>query len=134
MSRANVVRGLSLVGAIVVCTWFVVGTRQAHNTNAATALLSGGGRLSPASAARASSLLDAAALLNPDRQIGLLRAKLAAESGRRAEAQRLALRVAHAEPRNSQAWLLLSSVGTPYQAAVAVQRLAKLAPTVRSAP
>jgi hypothetical protein len=133
MSRVDAVRGLGLVGAIVVCAWFAVGIRQVHDTNAATAILSGGS-LSPGMATRASSLLDGAALLNPDRQIGLLRARLAAESGRRAQAQRLALMVARAEPRNSQAWLLLSSIGTPYQAAVAVQRLAKLAPAVRSTP
>jgi hypothetical protein len=134
MSRATAVRGMSLVAGIAVCAWFAVGIRQAHDTAAASAILSGGSRLSPAGAARASSLLDGAALLSPDRQVGLLRAELAAERGQRALAQRLALRVAHAEPRNSQAWLLLSSIGTPYEAAVAVQRLAKIAPTVRSTP
>jgi len=133
MSRATAVRGLTLVVAIVACAWFAVGIRQAHDTDAASAIVSGGHRLDAAAAARASSLLSGAAVLNPDRQVGLLRAELAAERGRRARAQRLALMVAHAEPRNVQAWLLLSSIGTPYEAAVAVQRLAKLSPTVRSA-
>lgn len=134
MSRAIAVRGLTLVAAIVVCAWFAVGVRQAHDTVAAAAIVSGGHRLSAAAAARAASLLSGAATLNPDRQVGLLRAELAAERGRRALAQRLVLTVTHAEPRNPQAWLLLTKVGTPYQGAVAVQRLAKLAPVVRSAP
>lgn len=133
MSRATAVRGLRLVVAIVACAWFAVGIRQAHDTDAASAILSGGHRLDAAAAARASSLLSSAAALNPDRQVGLLRAELAAERGRRAQAQRLALMVAHAEPRNSQAWLLLTKVGTPYQGAVALQRLVKLAPVVRLA-
>jgi hypothetical protein len=130
MSRANAVRGLSLIGAIVVCAWFAVGIRQVHDTSAATALLSSGARLSPVSAARASSLLDGAALLNPDREIGLLRAKLAAERGQRPLAQRLALGVARAEPANSQAWLLVSFVGTPSQRALAAHTLRTLIPEV----
>ncbi len=135
MSRAIAVRGLALVAAIAACGWFALGVRQAHDTAGAAAIVvSGGHHLNAVQAARASSLLSDAAALNPDRQVGLLRAELAAATGRRAQAQRLALMVARGEPRNSQAWLLLSSIGTPYQAAVAVQRLAKLAPTIRSTP
>lgn len=134
MSRAIAVRGLVLAAAITACVWFAIGVRQAQDTAAAAAIVSSGHSLSAARIARASSLLSDAAELNPDRQVDLLRAELAADSGRRAQAQRLALTVAHAEPRNSQAWLLLSSIGTPYQAAVAVQKLAKLAPTIRSRP
>lgn len=130
MSRAKAVRGLSVAGAIVVCAWFAVGIRQVHDTSAATAILSGGGHLSPATAARASSLLGDAASLNPDRQIGLLRAKLAAERGQRPLAQRLALRVAQAEPANPQAWLLVSFVGTPPQRALATRTLGRLIPKV----
>lgn len=127
-------RALPAVIAIVVCLWFALGVRQAHDTAAAAAIVSSGHSVSAAQAARATSLLSDAAVLNPDRQVDLLRAELAAESGRRNEARRITLMVARAEPRNYQVWLLLSSIGTPYLAAVAVQRLAKLAPTIRSTP
>jgi hypothetical protein len=99
------IRAACIVVGVFACAWFVVGVRQARDTDQATALLAAPGRLdSP----RVSSLLNSAGLLNPDRQVDLLRAELALRRGDPAGARRIAERVVAAEPMNVQGWLLLA--------------------------
>ncbi len=73
--------GMVLVAA-VACAWFALGVRQAHDTDAATALVDGA-KLSASQARKADSLLKSAAALNPDREIDLLRAQVALRRAQR---------------------------------------------------
>lgn len=98
--------------AAAACAWFVVGIRQARDVSRATTLLGSGGHVDGATGARIASLLNGAALLNPDREVDLLRAQLADERGQRARAQRILRRVVAAEPRNALAWVQLARSAT----------------------
>ncbi len=127
-------RLLLLVVAVIACAWFAVGARQAINTDRASALISPGSRLGPRQAANASSLLDAARWLNPDREIDVLRSKLALEQGHPAEAQQILERVTRDEPQNLAAWLvLLQATLNRHQPIfdVAVKALIRLDPRLR---
>ena len=104
-----------VAAALIVCAWYAVGARQAQDTARASALVAHAARLHPAQARRAWALLDAAAFLNPDRQVDILRAELDAGRGRPAAARRILDRVLAAEPQNVLAWVALarSSAGSP---------------------
>jgi predicted Zn-dependent protease len=91
--------------SVVACAWYVLGIRQAHDTAAATALLTRGTPLTAAEAAHADALLRAARELNPDQQVTILRAQLAYDQGDRRRAERLLARVVREEPQNALAWL-----------------------------
>jgi predicted Zn-dependent protease len=75
-------------------------------------LLSAGAHISDRDAARAASLLQGAELLNPDREVDVLRAQLADERGDRPEAQRILRGVVAAEPMNAVAWVALARSAT----------------------
>jgi predicted Zn-dependent protease len=105
LARASV-----LVLPLLACAWFAVGIRQAHDTAAATSIISRHGAPSARQAAHARSLLQAADTLNPDSQVELLRARLAFLEGDRTSATRSVLTVVGEEPENVQAWLLLAEV------------------------
>lgn len=98
--------------AILVCAWFAIGVRQARDVDHATALLSAGSHISKGDAARAASLLHSAGQLNPDRQVDVLRAQLAAERGDRRSAQRILRGVVATEPMNATAWVALAQSAT----------------------
>lgn len=125
-------RILGAAAALIVCAWFVLGIRQSHDINAATAIISGTAPPSPAQARRARSLLDSAAQLNPDRSVDLLRSQLVLREGDPARARALALAVARSEPENIQAWLAYGSASAHDRAAFtrALRRLDELAPPV----
>ena len=91
--------------AAAVGAWFVIGIRQAHDTAAATAIISGSGSLSPSQAHRAQSLLDGASSLNPDRTIELLRGDLALRAGETARGVQIFQQLTREEPENLEAWL-----------------------------
>ena len=116
--------------ALVVCVWFALGIRQAHETSAAGTIVNGSRVPSAVTASHARSLLREAATLNPDSQVDLLRATLALRESDLSTAARLARSVTRREPMNVQAWLLLAEAA-PNNASVvdaAVGRMAQLDP------
>jgi hypothetical protein len=107
-----VLRALLALLAIAICGWFFVGIREARDVDRATALLSAGTTIERSDGARVSSLLDGASLLNPDRQVDMLRARLDDERGRHAQAERVLRGVVSAEPMNVAAWALVAQSAT----------------------
>jgi predicted Zn-dependent protease len=105
--------------------------RQARDIDHATTLLSAGTHIDGRDGARAASLLKSAGVLNPDRQVDILRAELAVERGDRAAAERILRGVVAAEPMNAQAWVALARSATDGQTLrLAFRRLAALVPPV----
>jgi Tfp pilus assembly protein PilF len=120
--------------AVCACAWFGLGVVQSHATDAATSIVAGSGRLSPAQAARARSQLDTAATLNPDRSIDLLRARLAVREGRSAAAITILRRTVAAEPMNLSAWLALAQTALGHDqhlVKMTIGHLAALDPKLR---
>jgi len=66
------VRVAAVLGAVIVCAWFVLGARQAHEIDQATNIVTVP-RQSAAKLRAAARDLHAAALLNPDRTVDILR-------------------------------------------------------------
>ena len=127
--RALVPRAVLLLVACVICAWFALGARQAHDVAQARAILSSAGTLPGARAGRVASLLGAAAFMNPDSEVDVLRAELAVARGQSAEAQRLLLGVVHREPLNAAAWFSLAQHSTNGRTIkLAFARLAVLVP------
>jgi predicted Zn-dependent protease len=104
----RLVRLAAVALAMLVCAWFVVGIRQAHDTTQAQAILSGSRSLDATQARQASSLLDSAAVLNPDEEVQVLRGRVALSRGDKARALPILLAVTRAEPRSREAWLWLA--------------------------
>jgi hypothetical protein len=132
MRNGRLVRALALLIALVVCVWFAVGIRQAHDTAAASEIITGSSPLRPAQARQAQSLLAAAGQLNPDRSVDLLRAQLAQRQGHLAQARAIALSVARSEPQNTNAWLAYGNASANDRLGflVALRRLYALVPPV----
>ncbi len=107
LARASV-----LVVAVIACAWFVVGIRQAHDTAAATSIITHRGGLSAAQVAHARSLLSAAGSLNPDSQVEVLSGRLAYVENERSSAVSIFENVLRREPANVQVWLLLSEAAS----------------------
>jgi predicted Zn-dependent protease len=122
--------------AIAACGWFVLGVRQTRDTDRATALLSAGTAIKRGDAARVSSLLDGASLLNPDRQVDVLRAQLERDQGDLPRARSILERVVASEPSNLLAWATLAefSIGEPGAFRAAALRIRQLAPPVPPPP
>ncbi len=99
------VRTLLLVLAVLICAWFVVGVRQARNTDLATNALAPHTSVTATQGARITSWLDAAAWLNPDRQVDVLRGKLAFKEHDSQRAVAILLGVTRDEPKNLLAWV-----------------------------
>ncbi len=129
-------RGALLILALLVAAWFAIGVRQAQDTNAASALVSPGGRLTVSQTRRASDLLDAAGFLNPDREVTVLRAELRADRGDLSGARRILKGVVKTEPQNLAAWLALarSSAGDLRDFYAAAYAIHHLVPPVPHAP
>jgi predicted Zn-dependent protease len=128
----RLVQGSVLLLALAIAAWFVIGVRQARDTSRATAIISGTEPLSQSQAQRAASLLHAAAFLNPDRQVDLLRAELADRRGDRGEAQRMLFTLVGKEPMNAQVWAALANIGTT--PAVRLRAYAEVTRLVRVLP
>jgi predicted Zn-dependent protease len=107
---------LSLIAvAVLACAWFALGVRQAHDLAAATAIATQSAPVTAAQSADAASLLSAAATLNPDTDVKLVRAQLALRGSDSPLAQRLAGEVTRSEPQNLAAWYeLASAAGTDH--------------------
>jgi len=107
LARASV-----LVVAVIACAWFVVGIRQAHDTAAATSIITSQSALSAGQVAHARSLLSAAGSLNPDSQVEVLSGRLAYVENDRPSAVSSFERVLRREPSNVHVWLLLAEAAS----------------------
>ncbi len=119
--------------ALVACAWYVIAVRQARDQAAAAALVQGNLTPVPAVTRHALDLLDAAATLNPDRAIDLLRAQALVRAGQAPAALRLMKSVVAAEPDNVDAWIVYGFAAGSRDPAVARLARAKrleLAPPV----
>jgi predicted Zn-dependent protease len=97
-----------MVLAMVASAWFVLGIRQAHDTTQAQEILSASRSVGGAQARKAESLLSAAAQLNPDQEVQVLRGRLALAQGDKPRALAILQAVTRAEPRSREAWLWLA--------------------------
>jgi predicted Zn-dependent protease len=94
--------------ALVVCAWFALGIRQAHNTAKVNPVVSKNESLTRAQAAAADRTLSAAGTLNPDAEVDLLRGRIALLASERARAAGIFAALARREPMNVQAWVYLA--------------------------
>jgi hypothetical protein len=117
----------------IVCAWFAVGVRQAHDTARAGSVLSGATPLNPVQGERVAALLREARLLNPDQQVGVLRGELAIRRHDLGAARAILGEVVHAEPMNVQAWVWLAKASSndPSAFLVALLHINRLEPPVR---
>jgi hypothetical protein len=124
--------GLALA-AVVVAAWFVLGARQAHDLTLASNIASQSQPVTAAQAARARSLLNAAATLNPDQTVNVTRAAIAADRNQTGQADAILLRVVREEPDNLEAWYLLAQVqgNNPRLLGLALRHIAELDPHLR---
>jgi hypothetical protein len=106
--------------AVVACAWFVLSARQAHDLDAATALLQKQSGYTAAGSARTRSLLDSASFLEPGTDVTLLRARLAMEQHRWKRARRLVDQATRAEPDNLQAWISALDLAVVHPASIDV--------------
>jgi predicted Zn-dependent protease len=132
MAHSVLLRVVGVVVAVIVCAWFALGIRQAHDANRATDILAGASPLTSPQVHEAGSLLHRAGQLNPDRSVDLLRSQLALRQGDAARARAIALGVTRAEPENLDAWLAYGEASTHDRLAflLALQHLNRLAPPV----
>jgi hypothetical protein len=130
----RVMTGIGLVAVLIVCAWFALGIRQAHDTAQATALLSRT-PLSATQAAHIASLLHTAEQLNPDVQVDILRGQLAHDRGRRRQAAQILASVVRREPENAFAWFWKAITATnASEFKLALAHIALLMPKVPAAP
>jgi predicted Zn-dependent protease len=101
-------RLLTAALAIVASAWFGLGIRQAHDLARAQAIVSGANSLSARQAEHVESLLQSAGTLNPDQQVNLVLGEVAALRNQTPRAARIFSQVAHREPMNITAWVLLA--------------------------
>ena len=106
----RIARVAVLVAALVVCAWFVLGIRQAHDLAQATTIVQQKQALTASQSAHAASLLRSAGALNPDRQVDLVRAELDIRGSDSAAAKRILESVLRAEPDNLLGWDLLATI------------------------
>lgn len=114
--------------AVLICAWFVVGVRQAHDVDAAGNVISAPHQ-TPGELRAAASQLHAAAFLNPDRTVDILRGRVAIEQHRLAQARRTLGSVVRAEPKNLDGWIWFTgaNLGRP-AAEEGARRIAALDP------
>jgi hypothetical protein len=126
-------RVLVAVLVIVVVAWFALAAREARDIAQATDIVTQSAPISGAAAHHVSSLLDSAGMLNPDRQVSLLRAALATSRNENRRARQILAVVTSAEPDNVDAWYLLAQVSGRDRRveALALKRIAQLHPYVR---
>jgi hypothetical protein len=91
--------------------WFVIGARQAHEVDAATALLDNGAGHSAAASRHTASLLSSAAFLYPGVDVALLRARLDMDRHDYAKAKLEIDRSVASEHDNVGAWILALQLG-----------------------
>jgi hypothetical protein len=119
--------------AAIVCAWFAIGIRQAHDTAKASSILSAGAPLNASQAAHVTALLRGAKLLNPDEQVAVLRGELAIRRNDLAAARNILRAVLRAEPMNLQAWAWLAKASSndPSTFLLALLHINQLEPRVK---
>lgn len=127
--RQQIAAGLLAAAALVVAAWFALGVREAHEVSQATSIVSASSHLTPAEARHVRSLLSGAAPLNPDRELDILRGRVAAEGGSNAAADRILFAVTRAEPMNLEAWAWIGRLAANHRVLLdAYGHIALLAP------
>lgn len=101
----RIARVLLALLALAACAWFAIGVRQAHQTDAAAAIVGAGGGRSAADLARAQTLIDSAGFLYPGQDIPKLRAQQLLEQRHYARAAPVIAAIVRAEPQNLQGWI-----------------------------
>jgi hypothetical protein len=115
--------------ALLAAAWFALGARQADDTDAAAAIVTGPGPLTPAAQTRARSLLHAAGWLNPDTSVAILRGRLLMREGHYRAALPVLEHVVAQEPENLDGWVYVAQAGLKVdraEADVAVAHIARL--------
>ncbi len=134
---ALVLRLAAAAGAAVVCAWFVLGARQAHETAQAQSVISAADSVprrqakpvSPQEAQHLASTLRAAGFLNPDRTVDILQGRLDVLEHNRPVAVRILRGVVEHEPQNILAWLWFSQATRSLpEIRLAVANIARLDP------
>jgi predicted Zn-dependent protease len=126
----RVFRPIALVVTLVLCAWFVIGIRQAHDLSTATDIVAAG-RAAPAhQLAIAAAALRSAKFLNPDQNVNILRGRLAIVRGQLGQAQQILGAVTRREPLNLEAWIWLTgaNLGNKPEARIGSARIAELDP------
>ncbi len=126
-------RVAAISAAVLVCAWFALGTRQAVDTTRAGAIVNHVNMLTRPQAAHVQALLSSASVLNPDRQVDILRGIVAQERNDPRHALAIFERVARAEPMNLTAWVYVAQTG--YGSPVlkhAVEEIGRLDPGPRT--
>ena len=137
MVQSNVLMRISAaVVAVIVAAWFVIGVRQAHGINGATAIVAGSSTLNASEVRRADALLNETKLLNPDQQVRILRGAVSLRGGDPVAAQRIFQSITRTEPKNLDAWLWLArSSGRNRQLFTrALDQVRRLEPLVHTGP
>jgi hypothetical protein len=131
-TASAIARAIALAAAVVVAAWFAVGIRQAQGTDQAAAILSSPGPLTSAQEHHVSTLLRGASLLNPDREVDLLKSQLALKEDNVSQARRIALSVTMLEPQNAEAWLDVIDTATSDESTffLVLRRLHELVPPI----
>jgi predicted Zn-dependent protease len=129
----TILRFAALAGAVAVCAWFAIGIRQAHDVASATQTIESSRPLTQSQLHAMDARLDAAATLNPDRTVDILRARALIKAGRARAAERILERVTREEPMNLEGWVWLagSALGDPPVARVAIGAIDRLDPRAR---
>jgi hypothetical protein len=104
----RVVRILGIAFAALVCAWFVLGIRQAHELGNATSILSQPGFRTPGQLREVSALIRSAGTLNPDAQVDIARGRVAIDRQTFPAARRILGDVVRREPMNLEAWIWLA--------------------------
>jgi hypothetical protein len=122
--------------ALVVCGWFVLGVRSAHDQQAVTALVNRPGNLTTAQAAHALHQLGHAGTANPDGALDILRAEVVLRTGNPGGERRILRGLVAREPMNIDGWFLLydSPPTLNPDARRAYVHVQELAPHVPAAP
>jgi hypothetical protein len=118
------------VVAILVCAWFALGIRQAHDISRATNIVAQPGAIPATDLRAAASALHAAAPLDPDHEVDILRGRLAVKEQDPRRAERILKTVVRDEPMNLEAWIWLAGVSLidPPEARIALAHIARLDP------
>jgi hypothetical protein len=124
-------RATAVLFALLCCAWFALSARQAHNVAVATSVVNAKPPLTAPQVRRATNSLNAAAWLNPDLGVDVLRGQLAIDQGRLVLARRILFGVIHREPKLLAAWqqYARASVHDPvafYASQIGIRRLVRL--------
>jgi hypothetical protein len=126
-------RATAVLFALLCCAWFALSARQAHDVAVADSIVSAKPPLTATQVRRATDSLNAAASLNPDLEVDVLRGQLAIDQGHLAQARRILFGVIRREPKFLTAWqqYARASVGDPvafFASQIGIRRLVRLFP------